>query len=62
MSRTPAERFERYVDRTGDHHQWTGSINRARGTGQIRVDGKLTTAHRLAWELAPTEAWMTQRS
>lgn len=46
-----AERFEEKVDRSGEHHLWTGARS-ARGTGQVRVDGKLLTAHRLAWELA----------
>jgi hypothetical protein len=47
-----ATRFERQVDRTGEHHLWLGTINRSRGTGQIRVNKVVTTAHRVAWELA----------
>ncbi len=46
-----AERFEGKVDRSGEHHLWTGSRDR-NGIGQVRVDGKLTTARRVAWELA----------
>jgi integrase len=46
-----AERFEAKVDRSGDHHLWTGSRSSG-GVGQVRVDGKLTTARRVAWELA----------
>jgi integrase len=53
-------RFERQVDRTGEHHLWLGSINPDRGTGRIKVGKTTTTAHRVAWELAyglltPTE-------
>jgi hypothetical protein len=47
-----AQRFENHVDRSGDHHLWTGSTNPLRGTGRLQVDGKQTTAHRYAWELA----------
>lgn len=46
-----AERFNGKVDRTGDHHLWTGA-KKANGTGQVRIDGKLMTAPRAAWELA----------
>ncbi|MGH9235611.1 MAG: tyrosine-type recombinase/integrase [Acidimicrobiales bacterium] len=45
-----ATRFEAKVDRSGEHHLWTGS-RLADGSGQLRVDGKLTTARRVAWEL-----------
>jgi integrase len=51
MARTIAERFEAKVDRTGEHHVWTGAKARD-GTGQVRANGKLMTASRLAWELA----------
>ncbi|HEY3143461.1 MAG TPA: hypothetical protein VGJ86_20155, partial [Acidimicrobiales bacterium] len=44
------ERFESKVDRSGDHHVWLGS-RLADGSGQIRVNGRLTTARRVAWEL-----------
>lgn len=47
---TLAERFEAKVDRSGDHHLWRGATQ-AEGVGQLRVDGKLTTARRVAWEL-----------
>src|SRR5271170_2247202 len=55
-----ATRFERLVDRTGDHHLWLGSINADRGTGRMKVGNVAMTAHRVAWELAhgalsPTE-------
>lgn len=46
-----AARFEAKVDRSGQHHVWTGARS-ASGAGQMRVNGKLTTARRVAWELA----------
>lgn len=46
-----ADRFEAKVDRTGAHHLWTGS-KRADGAGQLKVNGRTVTAHRVAWELA----------
>ena len=51
MAQTVAERFESKVDRSGEHHLWMGAKARD-GTGQVRVDGKLMTTSRLAWELA----------
>ena len=48
---TLQERFDAKVDRTGGHHLWTGSTD-ASGVPQIRVDGRLTTARRVAWEFA----------
>jgi integrase len=47
-----AIRFERLVDRSSDHHLWLGSINPERGTGRIKVNNVVMTAHRVAWELA----------
>jgi hypothetical protein len=44
-------RFDAKVDRSGEHHLWMGAHD-ADGIGQIRVNGKLTTARRVAWELA----------
>jgi site-specific recombinase XerD len=46
-----AARFERQVDRTGEHHVWLGSVNPERGTGRMKVDNVERTAHRVAWEL-----------
>lgn len=46
-----ATRFEAKVDRSGEHHLWTGS-KKADGTGKLKVDGSTVTAHRVAWELA----------
>jgi hypothetical protein len=54
MGRTtgsPIERFEALVDRRGAHHRWTGSPDPRTGTGQFRIDGKLRSAQRAAWEL-----------
>ena len=47
-----ATRFERLVDRSGEHHLWLGSVNPDRGTGRMKVDNVERTAHRVAWELA----------
>ena len=47
---TLAERFNALVDRTGAHHPWLGTTDQ-RGIPQIRVDGRLTTARRVAWAL-----------
>jgi integrase len=46
-----ASRFERQVDRDGDHHVWLGRTNPERGTGRINVNKVEMTAHRVAWEL-----------
>lgn len=45
------ERFRAKVERRGDHDVWTGSRD-ARGAGLVRIRGKLSTAHRAAWEFA----------
>ncbi len=47
-----ATRFERMVDRTGEHHLWTGATKDGRGTGRLKVHGRSVTAQRVAWELA----------
>jgi HNH endonuclease len=44
-------RFETRVDRSGQHHLWTGAKDPQRGTGRSKFKGKDVTAHRLAWEL-----------
>lgn len=49
--RSVEERFEANVDRRGEHELWLGTCD-TDGTPQIRVDGRLTTARRVAWELA----------
>ena len=43
-------RFEARVDRSGFHHIWLGARSPG-GGGQVRVDGKLLTAARAAWEI-----------
>ncbi len=47
-----ATRFERLVDRSGEHHLWLGNTNPQRGTGRIKVNKVDVTAHRVAWELS----------
>ena len=47
---TLADRFEAKVDRSGEHHLWTGA-RFADGSGLIKANGKPTTARRVAWEL-----------
>lgn len=51
---TAAGRFESKVDRSGEHHLWTGAVSQ-RGIGQVRIEGKLLTATRVAWVLANGE-------
>ena len=50
MAKGLVARFEDHVDRSGDHHLWRGACT-ANGVGQVRVDGKLMTAPRIAWEI-----------
>jgi integrase len=47
---TLAVRFESKVDRSGEHHLWTGS-KKADGSGKMKVDGRTVAARRVAWEL-----------
>ena len=50
---TLADRFEAKVDRSGEHHRWTGRTwCKADGSGLIKANGKPTTVRRVAWELA----------
>lgn len=46
-----ASRIEAKVDRTTEHHLWTGA-KKADGTGLIKVDGRLVTVRRVVWEQA----------
>jgi hypothetical protein len=48
---TLEQRFEAKVDRSGEHHLWTGS-KVASGIGKLKVHGRSVTAQRVAWELA----------
>ncbi|MGH9209047.1 MAG: HNH endonuclease [Acidimicrobiales bacterium] len=43
-------RFEAKVDRSGDHHLWTGSKLRD-GSGKLKIGTRTVTARRVAWEL-----------
>lgn len=52
MARSQQHRFEKFVDRQGEHHLWTGATRPGVGTGRFRIDGKEVPAHRVAWELA----------
>src|SRR5437016_3166310 len=45
------ERFRAKVQRRGGHEVWTGSVDH-RGVGMVRIDGKLRTVQRAAWEFA----------
>jgi hypothetical protein len=45
------ERFRAKVVRRGGHEVWTGSTDH-RGVGMVRIDGKLRTVQRAAWEFA----------
>src|SRR4051794_39695679 len=49
-----AERFEAKLDRSGEHHGWTAA-KKVDSTGVLQVNGKLTTAARVARELASDE-------
>jgi hypothetical protein len=44
-------RFEAKVDRSGEHHVWTGSRT-SDGAGKLKVDDQTVSARRVAWELA----------
>jgi hypothetical protein len=50
---TLRDRFEAKVDRSAEHHLWTGS-KKADGTGKMKVDSKAVTAHRLGTCARPT--------
>jgi hypothetical protein len=44
-------RFRAKVERRGDHDVWTGATD-AKGSGLVRIDGRLRTVQRAAWEFA----------
>jgi hypothetical protein len=49
--RDTTERFEGFVDRSGECHVWTGCKTK-NGYGRFQVGGRVRRAHRMAWELA----------
>jgi hypothetical protein len=51
LSESLRNRFEAKVDRSGEHHAWTGSRTRD-GAGKLKVDGKTVSARRVTWEFA----------
>lgn len=51
MAGLAEERFRAKVDERGDHDMWTGARD-ASGTGLVRIDGRLRTVQRAAWEFA----------
>ncbi|HSH58718.1 MAG TPA: tyrosine-type recombinase/integrase [Acidimicrobiales bacterium] len=51
---TLAERFSSKVDRSGEHHVWTGS-KKSDGSGKMKVNGRTILARRVAWELTNGE-------
>jgi hypothetical protein len=51
--RTPiAERLAAKLDKSGECWLWTGKSKNANGYGLIAYNGRLQTAHHVAWELA----------
>ena len=47
---TPERRFWTKVDKSGPCWEWTAALTPS-GYGQVRVDGRLVTAHRYAWSI-----------
>jgi hypothetical protein len=48
---TAEDRFRAKIRRRGNHELWTGFIDH-RGVGMVRINGKLRTVQRAAWEFA----------
>jgi len=44
----PAHRFEAKVDRSGEHHVWTGA-RKADGTGLVKVEGRMMPPTTRRW-------------
>lgn len=44
------KKLDYYTDKTGDCWEWTGLLN-DNGYGKIYINGKLESAHRIAWRL-----------
>lgn len=51
MAKSLRLRFDAYVDRTGEHHLWTGAVRADTGVGRLKVGGKVRSAPQVAWEL-----------
>lgn len=51
MAGVSEERFRAKVDLRADHDVWTGATDGS-GTGLVRIDGRLRTVQRAAWEFA----------
>jgi hypothetical protein len=56
------ERFDEKVDRSGECHNWTGSLAK-NGYGYFRINGKTCYAHRVAYEMqsGPTDLHVMHR-
>lgn len=52
MNEIQIERFWSKVDKSGACWNWTAATNRVGGYGHLKLDGKLTYAHRASWVLA----------
>jgi integrase len=46
-----AQRIRRRIVMSGEHELWQGSTDN-HGTGQIRIDGRLTTVRKVLWEMS----------
>src|SRR5687767_7804264 len=51
MAEAINDRFDKFVDRSGEHHIWLGATRPDTGIGRIKVGGKHVPAHHVAWEL-----------
>ena len=51
MATAMQDRFDKFVDRSGEHHIWLGATRPDVGTGRFKVSGKPLPAHQVAWEL-----------
>jgi integrase len=52
MATAMQDRFDKFVDRSGEHHIWLGATRPDVGTGRFKVNGKPLPAHQVAWALA----------
>jgi hypothetical protein len=49
---TDEEKFYSRVIKTADHWWWDGGTQKSSGFGQLRLNGEVSTANRVAWRLA----------